>query len=93
MKEEIKCDICNKKTVNLETIILYNKSITYCDKCEKKVLNAKLKFKREVNYQNTLLDINLKNAEKKIVKELKNSERKILCRKIGTEKFGTEDFV
>ena len=69
--EKLQCDICKKETVNLDTIILYNKTITYCDKCEEKVLEAKLQFKREVNYQNTLLDINLKNAEKRLIKELK----------------------
>lgn len=69
--EKLQCDICKKKTVNLDTIILYNKTITYCDKCEEKVLKAKLQFKREVNYQNTLLDINLKNTEKRLMKELK----------------------
>lgn len=69
--EKLQCDICKKRTVNLDTIILYNKTITYCDKCEEKVLKAKLQFKREVNYQNTLLDINLKNAEKRLIKELK----------------------
>lgn len=69
--EKLQCDICKKRTVNLDTIILYNKPITYCDKCEEKVLKSKLQFKREVNYQNTLLDINLKNAEKRLIKELK----------------------
>ena len=69
--EKLQCDICKKKTVNLDTIILYNKPITYCDECEEKVLKSKLQFKREVNYQNTLLDINLKNAEKRLIKELK----------------------
>lgn len=69
--EKLQCDICKKETVNLDTIILYNKTITYCDKCEEKVLKVKLQFKREVNYQNTLLDINLKNAEKRLIKELK----------------------
>ena len=69
--EKLQCDICKKETVNLDTIILYNKTITYCDKCEEKVLKAKLQFKREVNYQNTLLDINLKNAENRLIKELK----------------------
>lgn len=69
--EKLQCDICKKETVNLDTIILYNKTITYCDKCEEKILKAKLQFKREVNYQNTLLDINLKNAEKRLIKELK----------------------
>lgn len=69
--EKLQCDICKKRTVNLDTIILYNKTITYCDKCEEKVLKAKLLFKREVNYQNILLDINLKNAEKRLIKELK----------------------
>jgi NAD-dependent SIR2 family protein deacetylase len=69
--EKLQCDICKKRTVNLDTIILYNKTITYCDKCEEKVLKSKLQFKREVNYQNTLLDINLKNAEKRLIKELK----------------------
>ena len=69
--EKLQCDICKKRTVNLDTIILYNKTITYCDECEEKVLKSKLQFKREVNYQNTLLDINLKNAEKRLIKELK----------------------
>lgn len=69
--EKLQCDICKRETVNLDTIILYNKTITYCDKCEEKVLKSKLQFKREVNYQNTLLDINLKNAEKRLIKELK----------------------
>lgn len=69
--EKLQCDICKKRTVNLDTIILYNKPITYCDECEEKVLKSKLQFKREVNYQNTLLDINLKNAEKRLIKELK----------------------
>lgn len=68
---KLKCDICNKETVNLDTMVFYNKTITYCDKCESKVLNAKLKFKREINYQNTMFDIGLKNAEKKLIKELK----------------------
>lgn len=66
-----KCEICNKETINLDTVVFYDKPITYCDECEEKVLKSKLQFKREVNYQNTLLDINLKNAEKRLIKELK----------------------
>ena len=78
-----KCDICNKETINLDTVVFYDKTITYCDECENKVIKAKLDFKKDIKYQNVLFDIMLKNKEKKLIKELKR----------GTEKLGTEIFV
>ena len=31
-----KCDLCNRNTTNLNSIILYKKHFDYCQECEKK---------------------------------------------------------
>lgn len=66
-----KCDVCLKIVNNLHTIILYKQPIEYCDKCMRKVDELAKEFKKELDFQNTMLDNTLKRKEKKYISKLK----------------------
>lgn len=66
-----KCDICGESVNRLNSIILYKKSFDYCDKCKRKAEEIKDNFKKEVDYENTILDSRLKTKEKSIISKMK----------------------
>lgn len=72
----IKCDICLKEVDNINTMILYKQPIEYCNKCKKKVEEAVQEFKKEIDFENTMLDNSLKKKENKYIKNLKKGEQK-----------------
>lgn len=41
------CDICKRKVPILDTVVLYKKSIDYCEKCKNKVEKAKKNMKKK----------------------------------------------
>lgn len=70
---KIKCDICGKEDLNVNTLFLYRKKIDFCNslKCKKKILKIQKEFEREIKYQNTLFDCYLRSKEKQLLKEIK----------------------
>lgn len=72
-----KCDICLKEVNYLNTIVLYKQPIEYCNKCKKKVEETVREFKKEIDFENTMLDNSLKKKENKYINNLKKGEQKI----------------
>lgn len=72
-----KCDICEEVVNNLYQIIVYKQPIDYCDKCRKPVEKMLMEFKKEVNFENSLLDTNLKHKETRYINKLKKGVQKI----------------
>lgn len=68
-----KCDICLKEVNYLNTIVLYKQPIEYCNECRKKVEEAVQEFKKEIDYENTMLDNSLKKKENKYINNLQKS--------------------
>ena len=66
-----KCDVCKKEVDYLNTVILYKTPIDYCNKCKNKIQNLIEDFKKEVAFENVMLDNNLKQKEKKYLKKFK----------------------
>lgn len=65
------CDICKREVPILDTLILYKKSIDYCERCRSKVEKLKQEYKREIEYEYCILDSRLKAKEKELIKRLK----------------------
>ena len=59
-----KCDICNKDSNNLQTIILHKKTFDYCPLCENKAKEIKEQFKREIKQEYLLFESRLQKIEK-----------------------------
>lgn len=70
-----KCDICLKEVDNLNTIVLYKQPIEYCNKCNKKVEELAKEFKKEIDFENTVLDATLKQREKSYISDLKRRRK------------------
>ena len=70
---KIKCDICGKEDLDINTLVLYRKKIDFCNnlKCKRKILKIQKEFEREIKYQNTLFDCYLRSKEKQLLKEIK----------------------
>ena len=66
-----KCDICNREVLALDTMILYKRPIDYCYKCKEEVEKMKQEYKREIEYENVMLDSRLKSKEKNIISKVK----------------------
>ena len=58
-----KCDICNKNSNNLQTIILHKKTFDYCPLCENKAREIKEQFKKEMQQEYLLFESRLKKLE------------------------------
>ena len=70
------CDICKRKVPILDTVVLYKKSIDYCEKCKNKVEKAKQEYKREMEYEYCTLDSRLKSKERNLIKKLEQENYK-----------------
>ena len=66
----LQCDICKNETKKIDTLVLYKKSIDYCENCKDKANKVREQFKREVKYENVVFDSWLKSKEIKILKEI-----------------------
>ena len=64
-----KCDLCNKNTTNLKSIILHKKQFDYCPNCEQKAKQIKEKFEKEMKIEYLWYERNLKRIEQKIYDE------------------------
>ena len=63
-----KCDFCKKEVSYLNTVVLYNTAIDFCEKCRKKAEKIIADFEKEIDYENTMKEIALRNKEKKYLK-------------------------
>ena len=70
------CDICKWKVPILDTVVLYKKSIDYCEKCKNKVEKARQEYKREIEYEYCVLDSRLKSKERNLIKKLEQENYK-----------------
>mgnify|MGYP004506424209 FL=1 len=70
------CDICKRKVPILDTVVLYKKSIDYCEKCKNKVEKAKKEYEKEIEYEYCILDSRLKSKERNLIKNLKQENNK-----------------
>ena len=54
---KVKCDICGKDDLNINSLILINKKIDYCNnlKCIRKTTKIKEELKRELEAQKNML--------------------------------------
>lgn len=66
-----RCDFCKKDVDYINTVVLYKKSIDFCEKCRNKAEKVIKDFEREINYENTMKDISLRNKEKNYLKTFK----------------------
>ena len=71
-----KCDVCNKEVNNLNTIILYKKSIDYCNECKIIVEQMVSDFQKDVDFENVMMDNSLRKKEKKYLKKIKVDKKK-----------------
>lgn len=64
-----RCDICHRKVKEeeLETLILYKRSIDYCDKCATKANAIKNALKKSIRFYYNELDKQIQEAEKNIL--------------------------
>lgn len=65
-----RCDICKKNVAHLETMVLYKRTFDHCVNCKMEAEKIKEKFKREYDYEYTLLDSRVKAKENKILSEI-----------------------
>lgn len=70
-----KCDICNKEVDMIYTIVLYKAPIDYCIECKNRVEEVTKEFEKDVRFENVMMDTNLKNKEKKYLKQLKLTKK------------------
>ena len=69
------CDICNKEVKHLNTMVLYKQPIEYCEKCREKVQEVVEEFKKELDFEREVMNVSLKNKEKKYIKSLKEEQK------------------
>lgn len=60
-----KCDICNKTTTNLKSIVLHKKTFDYCPNCQTKAEQIKENFKQLIKQEYILYESRLKKVEQK----------------------------
>lgn len=70
------CDICKREVPILDTAVLYKKSIDYCERCKNKVEKVKQEYKREIEYEYSILDSRLKSKERKLIENLQQENKK-----------------
>lgn len=59
-----KCDICKKKSDNIQTIILHKKVIDYCPKCKIRAEQILKEFERIRQQEYLLYEMSLREVEK-----------------------------
>lgn len=69
---QVKCDICGKEDLHINSIVLFRKKLDYCNspKCIKKALNVRKILEREVEAQNKILIAVLKRKENELLKKI-----------------------
>ena len=66
-----KCDICNKKADNIDSIILYTKRIDYCEKCKAKASKMRKAMENSRKYYIKEARKNIAEAEINILRRYK----------------------
>lgn len=68
-----KCDLCKKQVGKIETLILYSRSIDYCDNCKTIATKIKKAMQNSIAFYEKEKDKQLKEAEINILRRhLKN---------------------
>lgn len=67
---KFKCDICNKNTTTLETVILHKRTIDFCTDCKQKVDNIVEEFYKEKLQEYLKYEQRLKQIEKDIINKM-----------------------
>lgn len=69
---KIKCDICKEEVTRLESLILYRKTIDYCNNpnCYRKALKIRKELEKEVKVQNIHFNSALRNKENQLMREI-----------------------
>jgi len=62
-----KCDLCKKQVEKIETVILYHKSIDFCENCKVKATKMKRAMQKSRKYYNEKLEEELQEAENNIL--------------------------
>lgn len=62
------CDLCGKKTKNLNSIILYKKSIDYCNDCKNKAKEIKKEFKKQIQEEYLWFERTVEKIERNFYK-------------------------
>ena len=72
MMIKVKCDICGKDDLNINSLILINKKIDYCNdpKCIRKVTKIKEELKRELEAQKNMLYAVMRRKQNQLLKKL-----------------------
>ena len=63
-----KCDICKKKSNNIQTIILHKKVIDYCPKCRVRAEQIEHEFKKVRKQEYLLYEMSLRKVEEDFYK-------------------------
>ena len=66
----IVCDFCKKPSDNIQTIILYTKSLDYCNEseCKEKAKQIKRAMKHSIKYYQSEADRDIREAEINIIR-------------------------
>lgn len=69
---KVKCDICGKEDLDINTLILMRKKIDYCNnmRCMKKVKEIRKELEKELESQKEMLYAALKRKEKELLKKI-----------------------
>lgn len=67
---KFKCDLCQKETTGIKTMILNKKSIDYCKECEKRAERIKEEFRKIMKYEYLQYENSLKKKEKEFYEKI-----------------------
>ena len=69
---KVKCDICGKEDIDINTLVLVRKKIDYCNdhKCIRKALKIRKELEKELEAQKNMLFSALKEKEKELLKNI-----------------------
>ena len=66
-----KCDICNKETTNLKTIVLFKKSLDYCRECEEQTEEIQERIKEIIKSRYLEFESKVKVDEENLLRRYK----------------------
>lgn len=82
-----KCDICNRECLISGTIVIYKRYIDFCFSCKGEAEKIKESFKKEIDFEFSILDSRLRSKENKMINNAKDKNReKIYFAKKGEQK-------
>jgi len=69
---KVKCDICGKEDLNINTLVLIRKKIDYCNnrKCIRQAIKIRKELEKEKETQENMFMSALRNKEKELMKKI-----------------------